>query len=64
MRGMLQAIRALVKAFLGNRVSLAAENLSLGHQLSVLQRAVPGPAGSTGSSGPACRGCGVVGSQP
>ena len=43
MRGMLQAVGALVKTFFGSRAELIAENLALRHQLVVLQRSVPRP---------------------
>ena len=36
----LHAITALFKAFLVERTSLAAENIALRHQLTVLQRSV------------------------
>jgi len=36
----LNAITALFKAFVVNRTSLAAENMALRHQLTVMQRSV------------------------
>lgn len=41
--GILHAIWALVRAFLGNRAALAAENIALRQQLIVLQRSVKRP---------------------
>ena len=40
---MLQIIMVFVKAFLVERTSLAAENMALRHQLTVLQRSVKRP---------------------
>jgi len=43
MMNILQATMAFFKAFLVDRTSLAAENMALRHQLTVLQRSVKRP---------------------
>ena len=43
MMNILQATTAFFKAFLVNQTSLAAENMALGQQLTVLQRSVKRP---------------------
>ena len=41
--GVLRVILTFVKAFFVSRVALAAENIALRHQLTVLQRSVKRP---------------------
>jgi hypothetical protein len=41
--GISRLIVAFLKALLGSRAALAAENLALRHQLAVLRRSVPRP---------------------
>ena len=64
--GILRMIWTLVKAFFVSRAALAAENIALRHQLTVLQRSAndPSSAIATESSGPGCLGSGPAGGLP